>query len=239
MNRIYFYFILILFPVFLFAESNQHIVSGKWYNPYIDRQIVVLAFPDGIKVKGIHSKYGWTFFDRRGSGTFYDVYGNKIRLFGHDQILYTDRRKKVRLSFILLNTYKNQDRQRYKRGDDKSDYYNKYDQKFSDKEDDFSEQNDHNGNQKYEIEPNDLEGTWKVKDFSKTVYIVETRDGIKARFSDEKKWFTYHRSSHDSAGFVSDEGYQYIYTGDGKLIWIDKTQAKKFYLTKISDQFQD
>lgn len=239
MNRIYFFFILILLPVFLFAESNQNIVSGKWYNPYIDRQIVILAFRDGIKVKGIHSKNGWTFFDRMGSRIFYDVYGNKIRLFGHDQILYTDRRKKVRLTFILLNSYQNQDRQKYNRGHDSNEYYNEDDQRFSDRKNDFSEQNDHHGKLKNEFEPNDLEGTWKVKDFSKTVYIVETRDGIKARFSDEKKWFTYHRVSYDSAGFVSDEGHEYIYNGDGKLIWMDKTKAKKFYLTKISDQFQD
>jgi hypothetical protein len=239
MNRIYFYMVLILLPVFLHAEANQLMVSGKWYNPYINRQIEIIVYPDGLKVRGIHSKNRWTYFERSGNRTFRDWYGNRIRFQGLEELLYTSNTRRARLTFFLMHGYQKSRWDKETGGYADRDYYDERDSRYGNDDTDVNEKKYQNRNQKVDFDIKDMEGTWKVNDLSKNVFIIETRDGIKARFSDENKWFSYIKEPNDSAGFVSEEGHQYIYSEDGKLIWVDKTNAKKFFLNKISDDFLD
>ena len=69
------------------------------------------------------------------------------------------------------------------------------------------------------------------------MYIVETRDGIKARFSDELKWYVYLKDSTNSVYIGENE--QKYFIKNGILIWTNANQTMTFYLTKVSDDLED
>jgi len=234
--------IFIVIPLFLIAKDNKHQLTGIWYNGYIQQKIEIVSVQDGLKVKGIHSSNGWIYFAKIGRLTYSDVHGNKLKSITESQIIFSSNHRKARLTFIPLEMYRNQKefRSKGRRNGDEFDDYDDRNQRWYSTNQDYIDKNDSynptkNGKVIQGIQ--DLEGKWSVKDISKIVLIVETRDGLKARFNDEHQWFVYKKEPFSNHIFKSDEGHQYLYTDDGKLVWTDKTNTKYFYLTKISDDF--
>jgi hypothetical protein len=239
------YIALLILPFGTNAERSAVLTSGYWYNPFSNRQIEIVSYPDGIKVNGIHNKFGWSWFDKIGSSTYRDVFGNKIRQTAKYELIYTNRNKSERLTFRWFKTVNGYDRSYpYRHADDEAaadDYYSpkaedaksNYGQyKAGDKQDLI---NSKNGSGSGFLR---MEGTWQVNDLSKKVFIAETREGIKARFIDESKWFVFTKQGLENI-FVSESGHQYELFATGELVWSDKERKRKFYLSKISDELTD
>jgi hypothetical protein len=235
-----------------------------WYNGYLNRTIEIFQYEDGIEVKGLHSNLGYFWFQRRSSHSYFDRYGNKIKLY-RTKIIYYSNRRNSRLTFLPV--YDRFDRRNCEdeyrdRGYHDHDYYDR------ERYDDYRRNNNRHGadntyrkdrksrpseaNRSYEkrgitknenivtqdkVSNDEIEGTWKVKDLSKKVYIVDTRDGIKARFSDELKWYVY-KSKGQENEFIAENGQTYTLK-NGVLIWSNGDLTKTFYMTKISDELEE
>jgi len=237
MNRIILLTTLILLP-YLFFANNKLSLSGTWYNPFRDMTIQIVDYPDGIKVRGLHSGFRWVYFDMTGSYTFRDVYGNKIKRIDRGHIIYSARNRNERLTFVNMDDFHIQnDRKlrKYRYYEDYIDSNQQYDRNDNDANylQEYNYQSENRNQKAFFADP---EGTWKVKEISKNVFIVETRDGIKARFSDESRWYSYTKDLADPFLFKNEKGHTYRLSDDGQLIWNDKENKRRFYLIKISDE---
>lgn len=232
-------------------HANDHPLrklDGLWYNQYIDRTIEINAFQDGLKVRGLRGGNRWVWFDRTSPNTYYDQYGNRLRI--HDQFIrYNTRHSRGKLTFIKIvrkDRYderpNHSDRSRNRQNDDRwaeddfesgNDHYkyDDYDQRWDNRH--GSTQNKSN-TYKYEGNNTDLEGTWSVNGLDKKVFVTETRDGFKARFDDETKWYSF---TKQTSGAYLDENRNKYYFENGQLIWEDYRGTRKYNLTKISDEY--
>ena len=232
---------------FILNANNPHPRSynGLWHNDYTGKTIEIQAYADGLNIKGLPTYRHWVWFERSSGNTYYDRYGNRIKIQGPYIRFYTHRRH-GRLTFIQLQN----DRPRPSAGHDghkgrerhnEDDYY---DQSYRNER--YNDDDSYNDDRTYTKELNkaqsyskpsynDPEGTWQVQSPNKKVYITETRDGLKARFSDELKWYTY-KLDTSSGNYISENGNRYIFEND-RLLWIDKSGNRKFYMTKISEDF--
>lgn len=250
------------------ANSTQMSFSERqyWYNGYLNRTIEINRFADGIEVRGLHSRNGSSWFERRSSNSYYDRYENKLKLI-NNKVIYYNRRKSSRLTFLPRysrsqnrhcgndSRYRDMDYHDY--GDNQDDYYddrnsnhrNRDNERYSNQQG-YRDRETNRGLPIDEYRPNssntfdkentnieEIEGTWQVKDLNKKVYIVETRDGIKARFSDELKWFDY-KQGDDKNEFTSENGQKYTLR-NGILTWSNHSRSKIFSLSKVSDDMED
>lgn len=227
-------FFSMLMVSFTTIASNS-ISEGNWYNPHLKRSIYITSYHDGIKVKGIHSRYGSTWFEKCGRNTYCDRYDNYFKVSGRDRLVFYKRDGRVRLTFYPTRSNDCEPRSRYDDRDD--DWYSddrRYDDGYGD--DDYNSRNRGKGRvinkrPSYNFSP---EGTWQSSDFGKKVFIVDTRDGLKARFSDDSKWYIFKNDDKKSGIYLGDKGHRYEYIDDN-LYWIDNVGQRKYKLTKISD----
>jgi hypothetical protein len=214
------------------ADIPRPSISGLWYNKIANKTIEIKTYLDGIKVVGIHAPNKWTWFDQINKNTYRDKYDNTIKI-GSETIKYVAYRRNIKLTFIKVHlspekhNYDDQSENDYV---DKQPTHTLYNQEIT------KEKKDNIYPSKLLI-AKDLVGTWQVQDYDKKVYITDTRDGIKARFNNEKKWYSF-TSSAAINGFISADGHSYTIV-DGRLVWTDKTGKKKFYLDKISSELGD
>ena len=240
-------------PVVFAGHMNDCVPEGRWYNSYSDRTILVKSGHNYIKIKGLRSRNGWTYFDRRGSQIFVDIYGNTIRRKNDDVFVFTDRFRHTRWTFIYEGHRRSRwDERRYDRDDAYFDFtedrhLSAADRKYQD--DDFDNLNDGYAKaEKYNtlppssgknlVVPISLEGVWTASGIDAKVYVVDTRDGIKVRLSNEKKWYVYNWDK--KAGLLlSEDGQSYTLVHDSRLVWRDKTHSKIIYLEKSADTWDD
>jgi hypothetical protein len=207
------------------SNSPKVIPDGVWYNSVFNRTLVIETYRNGMNIRGIHSRSGWTWFRRVAKWSYYDDYGNKLKIYPH-KVVYTSFKNNQRLTFFPV--------------DSKHDRINRRpDNMYSNAE----KPNHHQGrdigsdNERNRIDTDNLEGTWKVEGIDKEVYITETREGIKARFKDARQWYDYEFSPPLHA-YISPDGNRYELSGKA-LTWTDKDMRKKFILYKISDELED
>jgi hypothetical protein len=83
-----------------------------------------------------------------------------------------------------------------------------------------------------------LIGTWEGKNRSfGTVAIIDTRDGLKAKFSGTTNWVTYTKSTSRPNEYIDDRGNRYIFDEDNDGKWFPSDKDKKVIeLKKISDE---
>lgn len=216
-------------------------IDGNWYNTWFDKNIRIVTLPDGMKIKGIHSGYGWTYFERCGKHTFCDGFNNLIKLYSQNELVYFNRNRRTKLTFYPANQNIKPDG--YGRNFDENN------QRLSDKKNFKNEDNSgHDIEQKSEKDTNRIntknsdyvspEGTWKVADPNKLVYIVDTRDGIKARFSDESKWYIFKNDPDNAGSFISEMGHRYEYINKNLMVWRDKENKRQYNLTRIKDNIE-
>lgn len=238
MKRIFFIFSIFIMTLSLHASGN--ILDGSWYNPHIKRSIIIKHQRDGLQIKGIHSRYGWTWFERCSKNTYCDRYDNLIKISGRNRIVYYKRDRRARLTFYPVSDI-NVDR-RYRDTYDEEDWYsdnyrsdgnryNDYDEKYNHKNDDITINRNH-------IKHQSPEGTWESIELGKKVFIVDTRDGLKARFSDDPRWYIFKTEEDKSGVFISDKGHRYEYLDENNLLWIDNSGKRKYKLTKLSDEIE-
>jgi hypothetical protein len=204
-------------------NSPEAIPDGVWYNSIYNRTLVIETYGNGMNIRGIHSRQGWTWFKRVAKWSYYDDFGNRIKLYPH-KVVYTSYKNNQRLSFFPV--------------DSKHDGINKR----PDYVGNHAEKPKHPQGHVIKsdgglIDHDNLEGTWKVEGIDKEVYITETREGIKARFKDARQWYVYEFDPSLRA-YISPDGNRYELTGN-VLSWTDKSQRKKFFLYKISDELED
>lgn len=211
-----------------------------WYNPYTGITISTQYRPNGMYVTGLYKIDSKNWFKRIKKYKFRDNNGNELTI-NQDKLVYTARRNRARLTFYTTDRdYKH--KPAYQRGD----YEN-----INNNEKDFGYLYDTNKNpgvsQNYgqdaaiqaESVPASVssimhvEGTWSVKNIAQKVYVTETREGIKARFTDNMKWTDYNKIPDTN---TYQDAHGNIYTLDKEnLIWHDKSGQKTFILTKISN----
>lgn len=80
-----------------------------------------------------------------------------------------------------------------------------------------------------------LEGTWESNFPRKSVVILNTRDGIKAKFSGTDKWVSYETSEYSSKFYVDKKGNKYEFDGNGKCTWISSNGKQRIDLIKIDN----
>jgi hypothetical protein len=229
MKTIFTFYTIVYFATSIIASGiDLKYYSGLWYNPKHGKKIEIIAYEDGFKIKGLHTKYSKTWFERINKYSLRDYEGNKIHLMD-EVIVYMPYRSKSKLTF-----YKMSDRVKYS---GKKSYKSLTDNKQKE----YEEHNNSSriisfNNKTYDISNvtlDKIEGSWLAKGVDKIVYITETRDGLKARFINDKKWYAY-TFDRKTGQYISIEGHKYQFiTPD--LIWNDTTGKKEISLIKISD----
>ena len=221
-----------------FVTSQISFFDGIWFHPDLKTNIRAKTYYDGIKVQGIHKRGKWVYFERCGLNSFCDRYDNLIKFRDKNKLVYYNRRSKSKFTFYPIHD-KIEIRQNEERRDDNYDSYSdleNYDIKGE--SDTFSKDRTKND---YPAKDTQLtsfispEGTWRVNDPNKTVFIVDTRDGIKARFSDDKSWFIFKNDPIKSGTYISEAGHRYEYIDDNNMVWIDKNGQRKYRLERIKD----
>ncbi len=107
----------------------------------------------------------------------------------------------------------------------------------------------HGNSKRLELEPNDnsnsenlsvsnIIGTWKTKDNRyTTVAIIDTRDGIKAKFSGSTKWVDYKVSKMRPNEYIDSKGNRYVFNSSGKSTWYPAdSKLKSIELEKIDSE---
>lgn len=232
------YFLFSLMMTIFSLSDVSATPHETWYNSYTGITISTEYHANGMYVRGLYNKNRTSWFKRKSSSTFRDSRGNMI-VISSDKLIFTDRKRRSKLTFITLTAHNNN---RTINSQPLSNNNPRMDNKAS-----LSYENNGNNNavqnqEKLElVEENTptsnslirLEGTWSVQNLDKKVYITETRDGIKARFTDSMNWVSYERISGTS-DYINQEGEKYTRNQDN-LIWHYNSGQKIFILTKISD----
>ncbi len=229
---------IILTP--FFTAQSRSVCMGDWYNGYLEQAVHIDRYGNKIEILGLHSANSSTVFRRRTSRTYYDAMGNYIKL-SQNKITYYGRRGKVRLTFIasnIIRAEKNNRRREYP-----LDHHHSY---FAPLHQDIEavDISSHQSNNKYQtahaipstIDNSKIEGTWVLNDKDIKVFILDTRDGIKARISTESQWYIYKNGIKPNT-FTATTGQTFVHS-NGKLTWIGQDGIKHFELTKWSDDIE-
>lgn len=226
--KIFFTFLVFSLMSLKGAASNSPAIihDGVWYNSIFNKTVVIETYKNGMNIRGIHSRKGWTWFRRAAKYSYYDDYGNRVKIYPH-KVVYTSIKNNQRLTFYPVDpTHDGINR--------RPDYMDKNVEKPYDQHQGRDTRS--NGDVR-QMDLHTLEGTWKVEGIDKEVYITETREGIKARFTDARQWYAYVFNAPLQA-YISDDGHRYELSGKA-LSWTDKSQLKKFFLHKLSDDLED
>ncbi len=225
-------------PVF----GNSHPgPEGVWYNANLHKKVVLEFCTGGINIKGLHSQFTWIRFDRTSPDTYSDYRGNIIYFISPYRIEYFNKRRRQLLYFRPLEVRASPDRN-WGYHDDyhrfgNTERGNNYDHYSEDNR--RSERSKEGNTGSYEtgiqFSIDEAEGTWTVDEVNKVVYIVSTRDGLKARFKDDSKWYTYTQNTADTHKFTGANGETYQWVSENIMVWISGNKDRRFTLRKISN----
>ncbi|MCZ2100142.1 MAG: hypothetical protein LC107_01230 [Chitinophagales bacterium] len=218
-----------------------------WYNAYTGMTIYTEYYTNGMQVKGLYQKNNIAWFKRKSGGVFRDNRGNTIRL-NNNQLIFSERRKRAKLTFIPLKEDKPVNNHR---GNELQPNLSSATTQNVTETPKITTKSNNSvvtpapkespevmiKTNLPEVNSNQIEGTWAVQGMDKKVFITETREGIKARFTDEFNWFAYERAS-DSNKYINTDNEAYILEKD-HLIWKNKSDSKIIMLYKISDDLSD
>lgn len=243
-------FVTMLFALHLGATDNHPRKSERWYSPYLNRQVKIMDDRGGILVKGIFRSNRWTYFEYAGRNEYVSRSGDRLIFARRDVAVFTSRHDRTRLTLVPWSQRKEKYSQPHNRpgngrwNDCDQDYYDE--KEYFDDEYDYNNnydryrQSDHRGSQtgsNSTIPGNrrSIEGTWLAEGTGRKVYILDTRDGLKARLEDDARWYKFYSDQSNDGMYTADQGQTYRWTGQNTLEWTDKEGKKRFILKKISD----
>lgn len=240
MKRFLLAFVILLLTQNWAAAQRNPGLAGRWYSPYLDRTVRISNDPrSGIRVKGLYRRNKWTWFRYAGKDGFISPPGDRITIIDGDRLIYSSADRRNRITLIPWE-YRHDNFRQDRPGNRPPDYgYEENRDSFEaerwatrDKDDfDYSRGSDLSTYR-------DLEGTWLAEGLGKKVYIVDTRDGLKARLQDDSRWYKYLIAKGNADEYTADDGQKYRWTGQGKLEWTDRTGSKRLVLTKLSDTLE-
>lgn len=82
-----------------------------------------------------------------------------------------------------------------------------------------------------------LEGTWESDRPRKSVVILYTREGLKAKFSGTTKWVDFIQDDFNASTYKDKNGNRYEVNGND-LVWISQNGTDRVFLRKISDDLK-
>lgn len=203
------FFVWLLMETFLTAQPYQELPpDGVWYNKHKDQLILIETSTRGLLIKGIHHTDRFSLFEPIGRGVYIDSHKNRIFLDNERKLVYKNRPGTKKLTFVKIESHTPPG---------------------------IPDHTTYEPPRKAPLLP--VEGTWDVKEIDRKVFITETRDGLKARLSDEKEWFTYERSKEDYNIYISQRGSRYEWIGENTMRWISADGKRILTLIKKSDNF--
>ena len=241
MKRIFYLSLFLLISLSTTKANSPYLLEGIYTNPDTYEEIIVRSNQRGLRIQGLSRRNPgkWIRFVRNGRTRFIDRNGNKLRITGsrngYTTIIFNPRRGPNRIYQAGIwrdnrnscGTFSGRNGGRYY-GYDHLDRDRDWDRRR--RYDDFNGRDDFNNNGfngSYFFE-----GTYKTRD-GRSIAILDTRTGFKAKFRGERTWKRYERKGDR---FVDNDGNFYRVTSQNKLIWHGKFSGKQIEVIKESDE---
>lgn len=233
-------FAMLVLPFLVFANDiGRQDLTGNWYSKCISETIKIKEKRDVLIVKGLGDCNGIEVFERINKRSYADRVGNLLIVDKCDVLVFIPNKGRRHKEIIFEKTR-----------NDRNAWFNNDDDQY-DRESNHGNRNHDrygNGSNGQQGQPSDnrwnnyergVTGTWDAGFKEKTIAMIDTRDGLKAKFSGTSKWVDYVQSRQNPYEFVDAKGNKYIFNGQGSASWIPNDRSiKEIYLTKISDDTQ-
>lgn len=239
-------FYLSLFLIIGSFSANANIgylnVDGFYINGKNYSEIQIKEYRRGIKVRGLNWRRPnkWIKFERINRKRFVDCDNNQMVL---------NRNRRGDFTFILKDRFGQRTKFRRVNSYNRNNCGGIGDGYFYDgngyNDHDFNRRDKRSNNgrntDKYRFNDNSkgsnnsgfrIEGTYSTRD-GRSIAIVETRRGFKAKFSGDRTWKSYEKKNNR---FIDKDGNSYTLQDDGGLIWKGKYSGKRIELSKVSDE---
>lgn len=243
MRNLFLSFALLVLPFLAFAnETGRQDLSGNWYSKRISENIKIVEKRDVLIVKGLGDCNDTRVFERINKRSFVDKVGNLLIAEHCDVLVFIPNQGRHRREIIFEKRKNDCHDNWFDRDDD--DHYdrdNKRDRGYwnDNRYDDGSYGQRQSSDGKWNNYEKNVSGTWDAGFRDKSIAIIDTRDGLKAKFSGTTRWVEYVQNKHNPFEFSDDRGNKYVFSGSGKASWIPIDRSmKEIYLTKISDETQ-
>jgi hypothetical protein len=244
MRYLIFCIAFLILPQFVLARDNDHhhSLSGYWYNKTSLVSIKVKEKKDGLMVIGLEGFRGTWIFDRIDSRCFIDRRGNRFILDQFDVLLFMPIKcKQTRITA-------------FEKIEDAMYDHCKTDRFYGDREELQDNGNRHSGslNERstdYKSAKDDIKnwpdyattinGTWLPDKGNKSVVMVDTREGLRAKFTGTSHWVDYTQSTLIPYEFIDIAGNKYTFDRAGNATWVPNERTKGMvHLKKVSDDPQ-
>ncbi len=237
-----FCFVLLIGPIAVFAEKGNHYsLSGYWYNKMFLESIKVKEKKSALLVLGLEGYQGTRIFRRSANKCFADNAGNLFIIDQCNVLIYIPFHRN-RYRKIVFDRIIELPRDRGKSchlQDNKDDFYTKnegYTETSEGRDFNYDNSMQKKGSN-WPNYANKVTGTWQPDIDGILVTIVETRDGLKAKFSGKTNWVTYIQNATNGYAFTDEHGNKYLFEDNGRAIWIPSDiEKEKIQLKKLSDE---
>jgi hypothetical protein len=233
-------FAMLVLPYLVFAnDSGREDLSGNWYSKCISESIKIKERRDVLIVKGLGDCNNTQVFERINRKSYVDNDGNLLIADKCNVLVFIPNRGRHHRE-IVFEKRNNDHHDAWFNNDDDDHYDRNRGKKHGSWNEDRYSNDSYGQGQPYEGKWNNYEksvtGTWDAGFRDKSIAIIDTRDGLKAKFSGTTKWVDYVQSRQNPYEFIDNKGNKYIFKGDGKASWISIDRSiKEIYLTKVSD----
>ena len=248
MRKSFLFLLVLILPLFTYADDHgRDLLTGYWLNPKLDVSIKVKQRADVLLVKGLMGNRETEIFEQVCKDKFVDHRGNTLIIENHNTLVFEKRNGRKYLRFRKINDDDRNYGHGKNRGNrwDEDDHFfdndNNYPQK-GDRQNDrdrYDDESSRNNRQNNGWDNNNyasrVSGTWTDREH--TVAIVDTRDGLKAKFSGSDKWVDYTMDRSGYGTFVDKKGNRYVFKNDNEVIWTSADRNKKdIVLRRLSNE---
>jgi hypothetical protein len=239
-------YIFILFAAMIFTFHvkadviEKKSLSGYWYSNAISSSIKIKEKRNALIIHGLEQCQGPTLFRRIDFDTYLDDIGNKIIVDCHNIIAFFpihrndyDRRIIFEKSQHPKKHHQNHNPNHH------SDQYNDdgdYIYNYKNNSDEPPHVSNYNSNPINWANFSEIVvGSWMIENDRISIAIIDTRDGLKAKFSGSSEWVTYFQSQENDSIFIDSKGNRYVFDGSKSAKWIPIDKKKSIIsLIKIS-----
>jgi hypothetical protein len=238
-------------------------IDGYYYNPRLHESIRIIEHNRDVVIKGLFNDNRITRFEKVRGRTYEDRYGNILVCEDRNTVKLKRWRTRDYIRFDKVDDHRGRDDwHRYHDYDDDCDVDRRYDDRY----DNRHGHHEHYDNRRYDnYDSKDKEyksdrkndyyrgdqsiafnsgsstrfvGTWDVKNGNyNSVAIIDTREGLKAKFSGTTNWVNYTQSQSRSNEYIDDRGNRYIFDRDDEGKWFPADKGKKVIdLKKVSNE---
>lgn len=233
---------LLTLPSFLWAKNLNHFF-GEFHSTDHRYTFEIRSAGNKLHVYDDYYQENET-YRYIGNNNYQSKNGHMIKIVDRDQILFRPWRSGRVIKLYLhnqcssLNYYKDlrNDRDHAER-DRWNDGYNDRRDNTENLPSQRPNDNDMRQSQKNPASIKSLEGTWESDSPRKSVVILYTREGIKAKFSGTTKWVDFVQDDYNASTYIDKKGNRYEVDGNG-LFWISQNGKDRVFLRKISDDLK-